>query len=88
MEKVDLIEAIKEEFDRLIEQYVNNPIFTRYMLILADIMDLIPLSFEEKQAILQILIYQGEIIKLERIDRYLYRRSNSISEGKCQSNSL
>jgi hypothetical protein len=71
MGKIDLIEAIKEELDRLIEQYGNNPIFIRYMLILADIMDIIPLSFEEKQTILQILIYQGEIIKLERLNRTL-----------------
>jgi len=72
------IENIKEELDEWIDKYANNSIFTNYLLLIGDIMDLLPLNFEQKQALLYILLLEGEVVKIERLNRslnkHLYRR--------------
>jgi len=86
MENVDVV---FEELDKLLDKYAKNPTFIHYLLTVADIMDLLPLDFEDKQNLLYILILQGEIIKLEWIDKILYSRyDNSKADGICQNKQL
>ncbi|UTU47218.1 hypothetical protein [Archaeal virus sp.] len=70
------IESLKEELDGWLDKYANSPVFTNYLLIIADIMDLLPLDIDRKQAILYILLLQGEILRLERLNRCLNREYN------------
>jgi len=70
------VESLKEELDEWLEKYANNPIFVNYLLLVGDIMDLLPLSFEQKQALLYILLLEGEVVKIERLNRSLNRTFN------------
>ena len=70
------VESLKQEMEEWVDEYADNPVFVNYLLLIADIMDLLPLRFEQKQAILYILLLQGEVIKLEHLNRSLNRIYN------------
>ena len=67
-------EALVEELEDIIDSY--NEEFVRYLLLVAQIMDLLPIPFTWKQDILRALYLQGEISKIEELDRCLNSRFN------------
>jgi len=67
-------EALVEELENIIDSH--NEEFVRYLLLVAQIMDLIPINFQWKQDILRALYLQGEISKIEELDRCLNMRFN------------
>ena len=72
-------EALVEELEYIIDSH--NEEFTRYLLLMAQIMDLLPIKFEWKQSILRALYLQGEISKIEELDRCLNSQFKDRFEG-------
>jgi hypothetical protein len=73
------IKALIEELETIIESH--NQEFIRYLLIIAQIMDLLPIPFEWKQDILYTLLLQGEILELEKVNRSLNSHFKDMVEG-------
>jgi hypothetical protein len=74
------IKALVEELETIIDSHSDQE-FVRYLLIVAQIMDLLPISFEWKQDILYALLLQGEILELERVNRSLNSHFKHRVEG-------
>jgi len=70
MSNEENIKSLVEELEAIVESH-SNPDFTRYLLIVAEIMDLLPIPFTWKQDILYALLLQGEILELEKVNRSL-----------------
>jgi len=63
------IKSLVEELENTVESHDEE--FIRYLLIIAQIMDLLPIPFTWKQDILYALLLQGEILELEKVNRSL-----------------
>jgi hypothetical protein len=74
------VKALIEELETIIESH-SDINFVKYLLIIAQIMDLLPIPFSWKQDILYALLLQGEILELEKVNRCLNSHSNDMVEG-------
>jgi hypothetical protein len=74
MDDKENVKALVEELENIIESH--NQEFIRYLLVIAQIMDLLPIPFTWKQDILYALLLQGEIIELEKVNRCLNSHYN------------
>jgi len=74
------VKALVEELELIIESH-DDPNFSRYLLVVAQIMDLLPVPFEWKQDILYVLLLQGEILELEKVNRSLNSHFKYREEG-------
>ena len=74
MDSKENVKALVEELENIIESH--NQEFIRYLLVIAQIMDLLPIPFTWKQDILYALLLQGEIVELEKVNRCLNSHYN------------
>jgi len=74
MDDKENVKALVEELENIIESH--NQEFIRYLLVIAQIMDLLPIPFTWKQDILYALLLQGEIVELEKVNRCLNSHYN------------
>jgi len=65
------VKTLVEELEFIIESY-DDPNFSRYLLLVAQVIDLLPISFKWKQDILYVLLLQGEILEIEKLNRCRY----------------
>jgi len=79
MDSKEDIKALVEELENIIESH--NQEFIRYLLVIAQIMDLLPIPFTWKQDILYALLLEGEIVELEKVNRCLNSHSKDKVEG-------